>query len=176
MSVQKSSLPYSKALFESANEAKIGQEVKNDVVAILNVCKESEDFNLLIKDPTINATKKNELLDTLFKSKINDLTLNFIKLLSNKRRIAQLENIFEGFLENYNKFNNIVALNITTAVAISDDMMNQIASKITKDAKVEIKNIINPAIIGGFIAEYDQKMLDESVATKLNKLKQKFNS
>jgi F-type H+-transporting ATPase subunit delta len=176
MSVLKSSLPYAKALFESANEAKIGQEVKNDVLAILNVCKQSEEFNLLIKDPTINSIKKNELIDRLFNTKINDLTLNFIKLLSNKRRIGQLENIFQGFLDHYNKFNNIVALNITTAVSISDDMMNQIASKIIKDVHVETKNIVNPSIIGGFIAEFDQKMLDESIATKLNKLKQKFNS
>jgi F-type H+-transporting ATPase subunit delta len=76
----------------------------------------------------------------------------------------------------YSEGTNIVSLKLTTASAITDEMKNQLASSIVKNAKVEIKTVVDPSIIGGFIAEFNNQMLDESISTKINKLKQKINS
>ena len=53
---------YSLALYELASETNILNEVDDHSISILRLIKESEDFNLLIKDPTSNSEDLNSVI------------------------------------------------------------------------------------------------------------------
>ena len=53
---------YSQALYEIANENKLLNEIEEQVAALIKLIVESDDFNLLIKDPT---NKKEDQLNVI---------------------------------------------------------------------------------------------------------------
>ena len=176
MATEKSSFPYSKALFELAQDTKNLDAIKNDVSYIKEVLQVSVEFKDIIKNPIFKKEQKLKIVEAVFGAQIAASTIQFLKILVQKNRIAQLDSICDGFMKLYSEGTNIVSLKLTTASAITDEMKNQLASSIVKNAKVEIKTVVDPSIIGGFIAEFNNQMLDESISTKINKLKQKINS
>lgn len=171
MAIEKNSIPYAKALFNLAVEKKISDEIKQDMLTLKDICKHSAEFKDLISNPTVTNSKKGEVLSSLFSGKIQKDTLDFLNLLIKKGRLGQLSSICEACIHFINESQNLILVKLTTASAISDNDKAQIASKFLGKNKFEMENIINPDIIGGFVLEYDNKILDNSISNQLNKLK-----
>jgi len=72
---------YAKALLLIAKEKGIQENIKNDAEFILSSVDSSDDFNLLLEHPVIKPSEKIKALEALFKEKINELTLSFLKLI-----------------------------------------------------------------------------------------------
>lgn len=174
MAIIKSSTPYAKALFDLAKETNSLEGIKADVVLIKSVLTQSAEFRDFISNPTFQAEKTFGLIDKVFSGKINSNTLNFLKVLVSKNRIAQLDSVCDSFNQLYNQSLNLSDVKLTTAVAVSDEMKHQIATNVVKNSNSQIENIVDPSILGGFIVEFDNKILDQSVLSKLNKIKNKF--
>jgi F-type H+-transporting ATPase subunit delta len=60
---------------------------------------------------------------------------------------------------------------LTTATAVTDTEKSQIATKFLGDRKYEIESLVNPKLVGGFVLEFDNKILDNSISTQLQTLK-----
>lgn len=171
MAVLKSSIPYAKALFQLAKEKNELADVKADANLILESLKGSAEFGNMISNPTISKSNKTEILQKLFSSKIKSETNSFLALLVNKGRISELDSVCEAFIDMVNKESNTVKVRLTTAYKISDDTQKQIAGKAMGESKYEIENIINPDILGGYILEFNNKMLDQSISNKIQTIK-----
>lgn len=175
MQSDKSIFPYAKALFELASDAKNLNDIKADVLLLSELVNKSSEFKDVISNPIIKKNKKKDILTSLLSSKINTTTEKFLLLLIEKNRISQLDSILNTFLDLFNKSLNKTVVHLTTASAISDDMQKNIASSIATNSNVEVVHHIDSNIIGGFIAEFDNKMLDKSIRSQITKLKHKFN-
>lgn len=174
MAIVKSSTPYAKALFDLAKESNSLDSIKSDVGLIKSVLSQSSEFRDFISNPTFKADKMNAFIHTIFNGKINEKTLSFLKVLVSKNRINQLDSVCESFNLLYNASLNLSDVKLTTAVAVSDEVKKQIATDVVKNSNSNIENIIDPSILGGFIVEFDNKIFDNSVLSKLNKIKNKF--
>ncbi|MBL7788614.1 MAG: ATP synthase F1 subunit delta [Chitinophagales bacterium] len=171
MAIEKNSIPYAKALFSLATEKKNTASIKADVMALQSLATENAEFKDIIKNPTISATLMNDLVQKLFSGKLQPETLDFLRLLIKKGRIGQLASICEAVVFFINQSENLTHVKLTTATAVSDNEKSQIASKFLGDRKCEIENIVNPEIVGGFVLEFDNKILDNSISTQLQTLK-----
>lgn len=65
---------------------------------------------------------------------------------------------------------------VVTAVPMTPDVENEVKGLIEKisSSKVILTKKVDPKILGGFIAKVGDKQIDESVASKLNKIKLEF--
>ena len=81
--------------------------------------------------------------------------------------------MYKRQIQLYNKHNNIKEATIITASPINNELESKILSMINiKDAKsVNLTNVVNPNIIGGFIIRFDGKEYNASVKQNLNNLK-----
>ncbi|MFW6245879.1 MAG: ATP synthase F1 subunit delta, partial [Tangfeifania sp.] len=77
---------YARAVFSLAKEKKIIDSVKNDMELIHGVCKDSADFNLLLKSPVVRTSQKTRLISQIFKNKVHPVTLNFLLLITRNNR------------------------------------------------------------------------------------------
>ena len=159
MAILKTSIPYAKALFELAKEKNMVTDIKSDTQSLVQAIDKSTEFADFISNPIVSSTDKTTTLAKLFGGKIKTETSNFLNILVSKGRISELKSVCEAFQEMANKESNTYQLKLTTATHISDD------------AKFEIEAIVNPEILGGFILEYDNRMLDQSISTKINTFK-----
>jgi F-type H+-transporting ATPase subunit delta len=171
MAILKTSIPYAKALFELAKEKNMVTDIKSDTQSLVQAIDKSTEFADFISNPIVSSTDKTTTLAKLFGGKIKTETSNFLNILVSKGRISELKSVCEAFQEMANKESNTYQLKLTTATHISDDAKKQIAEKSLGDAKFEIETIVNPEILGGFILEYDNRMLDQSISTKVNTFK-----
>ena len=108
--------------------------------------------------------------------KTDEKKLNFLRLMIEKDRLFLIDNIIERFKKLIDKKNGVRRAKIITAFELSDTQLNQINDKLSNLTKTEVvgDNIIDKSILGGFIAKFDDQMLDMSTKGKLSELKDKI--
>jgi len=166
---------YAKALFELAiNDL---DTVQKDMNLIEETFKASPELEKVLKDPTIGASKKLDIIKGIFGNKISGLSLKLIQLLGKKDRLALLQDISRSFNELYKQNKGIREATVITAVELTDDLKQKIFQKIkelTGSDKIKLTNVVDPSIIGGFILNIDDLRYDASISGKLAKLKSKL--
>lgn len=167
---------YAKAFFQTAKEKNMLGKVKTDIETVFEVCNNSPEFVYLLNSPVIKSSKKADLMQSIFKTVVNELTLNFLKLIAHNKRETEIPGICRNFLELTRKEQNIKTATLTTAGEIDAAISQKIKAIIEKelDTTVELSTKVNPGIIGGMILRVEDKQYDASVATQLKKIKQQL--
>jgi F-type H+-transporting ATPase subunit delta len=168
---------YAKSLFDLALERNETETAKQDMETLLQTYATSKDFAVFMKSPIITADKKENAVNQIFQDKLSPLTFQFLKLSISKGREKNMNEIAQSFLELYKQHNNITTVTITSAHAIAEDMQNQIVAKIKENSqlnKIEIVNLINEKLIGGFTLQIGDKFIDASIQRDLQDIKKQF--
>lgn len=174
----RASLRYAKALLNLAQDSKSETKVDDDMKLIAQTILESEDLDVLLKSPIIKAKDKINVLEAIFKGKVNNITLGLFTLLNENKRIAMLELIAKQYSIIYDFLKNTHVARVTTAVAITKDIEKKVSAKIVEltGEKATIENEINPDIIGGFILRIGDVQYDASISNHLSELKKEFDN
>ncbi len=167
---------YAKAFFATAKEKSLLDSLKTDIELVFSVCTESADFILLLESPIVKTSKKAQLISSIFKGKVNELTLSFLMLITENKREIHIPGICRNFLELTRKDQNIKSALLTTASEIDSKSIKKIEQLLGKElnATIELSTQIKTEIVGGLILRLDDIQYDASVATQLNKIKQKL--
>lgn len=169
---------YAKSLIDLAIEKNQLDEVYNDMLQLQAACKGSRELVSLLKSPIIKADKKGKILDAIA-SKITVITATFNNLLLRKGREAYLPEIINAFIDQYKKIKGIHTAKLTTAVSVSEELKNQILENIRTGQgvqQVELNTLVDESLIGGFILEVGDQLVDASVAYDLNNIKKQFQN
>ncbi|PRY89213.1 ATP synthase F1 subunit delta [Mongoliibacter ruber] len=168
---------YAKALLELAIEKDQLEEVIADVQLLLSIASGNRDFVLMLSSPIVNTDKKFKVLEKLFASSANNITMSFFGIVTRKNRSNVLVSTGREFQKQYNLYKGIQVAEITTTVALDDELRNavvEIVKEISGLDKVELVEKIDSEIIGGFILKVNDKLLDDSISSKLRDLRLKF--
>ncbi|MBQ2611822.1 ATP synthase F1 subunit delta, partial [bacterium] len=92
----------------------------DDISNILDAITNSNDLDSVLNNPVIENNSKFEIINEIFRSKIDDKILEFIKILIEKKRISQLPEIKASLIEKLNSKNNIKLVQITSAIELND--------------------------------------------------------
>lgn len=171
---------YAKALLDLAVEKGQLDQVFADVQWLQAVCKSNSDFVSLLRSPIIKADKKQKIVGAVIATgNVGEIILGFIRLLISKARESYLPEMLGEFVTLYKRYNNINTVKLTTAVPVSEDTKNSIIAQVKKAAgveKVELEETVNPDIIGGFVLEMGDKMVDASIAYDLREVAKQFRN
>lgn len=173
MSVTRIASRYAKSLLELAKEQGSLEKVLEDVKTFNGAAK-NKDLFLLLKSPIVKGSKKQEIFKAIFDGKLDKLTMAFMDIVIRKGREAFLPEIGVEFLNQYKAINKVSTVTLTTAQPISDSVLEGIKSKllgtdITEDS-VEIETAVDENLIGGFVVQVGDKLVDASVAHKLREV------
>jgi F-type H+-transporting ATPase subunit delta len=168
---------YAKALIGLAKEKNVIEDIFNDMSLIKNTVLSNKDLQLLLKSPVVNTDKKQDILSAIFKGNLNELSSLFLQLISSKKRESLIQQIANSFIEQYKVLNNIVTAEVTTAIELDKNKINNIVSlyKQEKGNSFEIIEKVNPEIIGGFILRVGDRQIDTSISKEIRELKKAFN-
>lgn len=177
MSVTRIATRYAKSLMELAAEQGSLEQVQADMQT-LHSAAQNRDLYVFLKSPIIHADKKIATLDALFKGKLDKLTMLYLQLLVNKGREGYLPEITAEFALQYKVRQHITSVTVTSAAPLSEAVMADLRKKLLSSGvtseNLDITTKVDPALIGGFILEFDNKRYDASVAHKLEVLKTQF--
>ena len=176
MDQSKVSTRYAKAFFSLAKEKEQLDILKKDIELIDSICRESDEFKLLLESPVIGTSLKLRLMETIFKGKVNETTLGFIHLVTKNKREAHLPGICRNILTMYQGDRKVKTAVLTSAVSLGQKTQDHIKSLLedTFQTSVDLNEKVDPELIGGFILRVDDRQVDASVATRLRKVEEKL--
>lgn len=175
MNNSKISVRYSRALFESALEKKMLDKVYNDMIFISEVCV-LPDMKELLTSPIIVPSKKTAILHKVIGNNIQSITLSLIDLLVQNGRESFLPAVARVFIHQTKEYNGITESVLTTAVKVNDKIKKEITELISGifKTRVDLKEIVDKDIIGGFILRIEDNYIDASVKNKLRKIEKEL--
>lgn len=176
MNDSKISVRYARALFQSALEKNILDNVNRDMILISEVCRINETKELLTS-PIIPPSKKEQIFHSILEKNVEKITLSLIDLVVKNGRESFLPAIARVFISETLKYKGITESVLTTAIKVDESVKKQIADLISKvfNTKVIIEEVIDKEIIGGFILRIDDKYIDGSIRNKLRKIKKELS-
>lgn len=178
MSVSQAIRRYARAILDSATQPKQKEILFKDFQMIRSVLNGSPDLELFLKSPVIRQAQKKAVLKELFEKRVDTSTMNFLSLLSDKKRESLLGGIADSFIRQYRDSLGITEVRVTTTEKLSkaqeknlSDELNRITGK-----QIELTAEIDSDLIGGMKVQIDDTVIDGSVKHKLFRLKEKYTS
>ena len=165
---------YASALYDLASDTNKVDLVLKDLLSIQSLLNENKNLNFVIKSPLISSSDKLEILEKLLKRiSVNKLTLTFLYVIEKNKRFSNLLSIVSQFINiNSQKRGNVFA-DITSAEELNDEQKINITNQLKNilGNKLSLSFDVDKNIIGGLIVKVGSKMIDTSLANKINKLK-----
>lgn len=170
---------YAKSLIDLAIEKGQLENVFADMQWLQAVCKSNRDFVNLLRSPIVKADTKKKIIEAVTAGKISQLTAAFSTLLTSKGRESYLPEIITAFIAAYKVHKNIQSVKLTTAAPVSDSIKNAIVDQVKKSAgfqNIELEERVDADIIGGFVLQIGDKLVDASIAYDLRSVAKQFEN
>lgn len=165
---------YAKALLElgrdDGNIEKYGQELA-EMVELLDQAPELEK---VLSNPGFELEERMAVLSkVLEKISPSPMVANFYKLLMDRKRIGEIRGIQAVYSKLLDEARGITRAEVTSASALKEEEIQKLKDSLKAVAGREVQIEVNedPSLIGGLMARIGDLVLDGSVKTQLESLK-----
>lgn len=169
---------YAEAMFQLGVEKDNLDLFHEELSELKTVFVQNPELTKLLSAPTVDYSEKISVIDKIFKSRLCDDVFSFVKVLTEKKRISYLSAVADKFNENYNSYNNIIEITVTTVKPLKEELRIKLKNKIETITGKKIKLIekTDESIIGGIVLNYGNTMLDSSLKSQLDSLRIRMKS
>jgi len=164
---------YSEALFDVAIEENKVDQLFEELKQVTDLFKEFPEFFELFKTPKISIEDKKKTIEEVFGGKISSEMMNFLKIVLDKRRSSAIHSIKNEFDEKVFTHKGIEKATVESAVALDDAQLKELEEKLSAmtGKVIQLKNNINPEVVGGLLLRVGDKVVDGSIRKRLNDMK-----
>ena len=125
--------------------------------------------------PSVSTAQKNAALDRLVPNATPTIR-NFLHILSERDRLDQIPGIAEALRELVDHQRGIITAEVTTAIPLDADMQRVVAGRLAahlghQPEKITIRSRVDSSIIGGVVARVGDRVIDDSVRGRLERLR-----
>lgn len=170
---------YAKAILDLAVEKGQLEKVQQDMAFLRAICRSNRELVNLLQSPIVKSDKKQRILEAITAGRISPMTTAFNALLMSKEREAYLPEIAVAFEDQYKAYKGIQTVKLTTAVPVSEDLKQAILDKVKTDRgipQIDLETEVREELIGGFVLEIGDELIDASIAYDLHKIRQQFQN
>lgn len=164
---------YGDALFSLATEDDKLDTIWGEVKVIRHMVSENPDFVAMLCHPEMTQEKRMSVLEDIFKGKVSDDMMGFLHVLVQKRRMGDILSILEYFDEQAKEYKKIGVVSVKTPMPLSDAQKEQIEKKLLEVSDyvdLEMHYEIDEALLGGIVIRIGDRVLDNSIRTKMDLL------
>lgn len=163
---------YAWALFSIAQEEKKQQKIKADAQIILEALKDNEAIFALWNIKVISEDKLVTLITEAF-GKLNKYLVNFILLVSIKKRSNYIVAVLKKLISLINENLNIKEGVVYTTIALSAAQLASMEKRAQKllGFKPTLINKLDPDLISGFKIIINDKVIEDSIISRIHNLK-----
>jgi F-type H+-transporting ATPase subunit delta len=170
---------YAKSLIDISNEKGELEKVFADMQWMQSVSKSNRDFVNLLRSPVISADTKKKVIDAVTAGKLSTITTSFIALLVKKGRESNLPEVATEFISQYKVQKKIHTVKLTTAQPASEAVKKAIIEQVKQSGgfeNIELEEKVDKDIIGGFVLQVGDKLIDASVSYDLKSIARQFEN
>lgn len=163
---------YAKALYDFAVKKNKTVVLVSECEFLLQLVRESSQLRELLKFSPYSLSKRKKMLLQLFQNP-SEMILKMLSLLTQNNRLGIIHEISYQIIQMDLAAKGITKVSVTTAIKLDEDLKKQIHNTIDQIVKgqVELINVMDAKIIGGFILNFKDLQYDASIANKVNHIK-----
>ncbi|WP_430884017.1 F0F1 ATP synthase subunit delta [Fusibacter sp. JL216-2] len=167
------STTYAQALFEVAMELDSLDQIKDELGFINESFKTHPEFYEVFRTPKINKEERKDIITKVFDDKVSKEVMNFMKILIDKRRGTAISSIYNEYVDMLDDHKGVVKAVVESAVPLTDEEQKALTEKLAKvtGREVHLSSVVKPEVIGGIIVKIGDKVIDGSVRSRLDIMK-----
>ena len=177
--INRSVVRYTNALYGISVDKGIQNRMYEESKELLSIFSKNTNFNTIFKSQLLNKKKQISVVSNLFSEKkekkiqVSKDLLGLIMLLATNSRLNILEGVLKRYLELHVSDNKEIEVKVSSVVKINDSLENNLKKILSKNGKLKVKiiNLIDKDLLGGLIIQIGSNLIDTSIRTKLNTLK-----
>lgn len=166
---------YAKAVFEVAEEEGAIAPWQKRLDAVREVLTNT-DAAAVLASPAIAPSRRLEALESLATDEMGKEGLNLARMLVAARRPDLIDGIVEEFERLVDEAEGRVRATAVTAVELEradqDRLAKNLSSSLGKEVRLDVR--VDPAIIGGLVLHVGDRLIDASIATRLQQLRRRL--
>ena len=163
---------YAKALFAAAKDRGTILETEQDLLEVLEVLEQNNEFRMILEHPNISAEVKSDLLKRAFEGNVSEIVMNTLLLAVAKGRETILTSLVSAYRMYANEELGRAQATVYSPFPLSESEKSAIAEQFGKLTKktITLTNVINPELIGGIQVRIGDRLYDGSLAGKLKSI------
>jgi F-type H+-transporting ATPase subunit delta len=165
---------YAKALVALAREQGRLVETGEQLKRLAQLIDDIHDLKALLYNPSIARHFKEDLLtDLAQRLRFDSLERNFVRTLLEKGRLPEMPQILALYDELAEAAQNRLRVRVKSAFPLSSALQEEVRQRFARytSKDIVIDQEIDPALIGGIVAQMGSLVLDGSIRNELLRLK-----
>lgn len=165
---------YARALFDLAQEQNKQDEAKEDLLTIKSVLAESLVLGKFLENPVVTRVQAQQGIEAVLTAlKTRPLVRRFFFLLARERRLSLAKVIIDAYLAFLAESRGELSVRVTSAQNLSESQLGHLIEALVKATgrKIDVHVNQDDALLGGLRVQIGSRMLDTSLASKLEQLK-----
>ena len=167
---------YARALFEIARAEGSIDEVEDELFRFARSYESSDALRNALIDEQIPAAKRQAIIEDLLGGKATRTTVQLVSLVVGSGRSRELPAIIDKVVARASSAKQLEVAEVRSAVALTPDQETRLAAAITNATgkQVNLKVVVDPAVLGGLVATIGDTVIDGSVRTRIDQLKSRL--
>ena len=165
---------YATALFEVARVEGSLEEVEDELFRFGRLLEGNDELRGVLTDEAVPAERRRSVVAELLGTRASPVTANLVAMVVGAGRTRDLPAIIEALVGRAAAAHDRAVAEVRSAVPLSDDQKSRLADALGKATgkDVEVKVIVDPSVLGGLVAQVGDTVIDGSVRTKLDQLRE----
>ncbi len=163
---------YAEALYSLKKDENSLESSQNEIKELIKVLKENPDFLVVLNSSYKEFEEKEQIIDKVFIG-VDEEIKTLIKIVVKNHRGQYLTEIFENYNSLVNEYRGVIEGLVYSTEPLSESQLAKLNSAIGKieTRPVELKNIIDPSLIGGVKVVINDHIYDGSIKRHINDMK-----
>jgi F-type H+-transporting ATPase subunit delta len=159
---------YASVLFDAADAASAVDEVSTQLDAVARLVRGHAPLRDALLDDSVAGTQRAAIARQVL-SGLNAALVDTLAVMVERDNFDLLSSVIEEFAAIAEERRGVVSVDVTTAVELTDPLRESISAKLSADLgkSVVLREIVDPAIIGGIVISTHGRRIDASIASQL---------
>ncbi len=163
---------YARSLFEVAKEHEALDRVRTELGEFADALEANRELAVFFFSPYFSTEEKKGALGRAIGG-ADETTRNFLELLVEKHRMPAIFRVRRTLDAMWEEENKLLPVEVTSAIELDSETVENIGAKIGERTgrKVQLESRVDPDILGGIVVRVGDRILDASIANRLESLR-----
>jgi F-type H+-transporting ATPase subunit delta len=169
---------YAQGIFQMARGEGQLERVEDELLAISRAFETSPELRSSLTDPQLPIEKKQAIIDELIGGRASSLTVGVVQLLVGQGRAPDLPAVAMAVAGVAASSREKELAEVRSAVPLDEATVQRLATALSRATgkTVEVKVVVDPSLIGGIVARVGDTVIDGSIATRVDSVRQAVRS
>ncbi len=167
---------YARGLFEVARAEGTLDEVEDELFRFARSFEASDELSKTLTDDQIPASRRQAIVEDLLAGKATQTTVQLVSMVVGSGHSRDLPAIIDRMVERAAASKDLTVAEVRSAVELTPDQQDRLKAALANATgkNVNLKVVVDPAVLGGLVATVGDTVIDGTVRTHLEQLKSRL--